>query len=86
MKKAKPVIAAIVFAAALIAPSAAAGVTCARDFFGNYTCTGMDNRGNWYNSTTRRDFFGNDVTTGTYNGRFFQQTCQRDFFGNYTCN
>ena len=86
MKKAKPIIVAIALAAALVAPSASAEMTCTRDFFGNYVCTGTDNRGNQYNSTTRRDFFGNDVTTGTHNGRHFQQTCRTDFFGNYVCN
>lgn len=85
MKKAKPIIAAIVLAAALVAPGASAEVTCRKDFLGNYVCNGMDSRGNRYNSTTRRDFLGNDVTTGTYNGRHFRQTCRTDFLGNYVC-
>ena len=86
MKKTKPIIAAIILAATLAAPSASAGVTCRTDILGNYVCTGTDNYGNWYNSTTRRDILGNDVTTGNINGRFFQRTCRTDILGNYVCN
>ena len=86
MKKTKPIIAAIILAATLAAPSASAGVTCRHDFLGNYVCNGTDNYGNWYNSTTRRDFLGNDVTTGTFNGRPFRRSCRIDFLGNYVCN
>ena len=81
MKKTKPIIAAIILAATLAAPSASAQMRCQSNIFGGQDCTDLQTNQQWH---TQRNIFGGQDIYSPQTGEIL--VCRPNIFGGVDCN